>query len=502
MSEWWQQTNEPEENKHTDGEAPRAEEPAATPETPTEPAASPAEPDRGGQPTEPSAAQPQWQQQQPQPLYRPTPPTYSWNAQQPTYTPPTWQAPQNPQNNHPQPPRKNGVLIALVAVLGALCILCVGVTTVLLVNRSSTLWPSSSVSQGTESSPSSSKTSPSGAVNGPTVNIQSGDVSDGGLSTAEIVARNLDATVMINTYDRNTRGNYGDVTLDGEGEKLASQASGIIWREDGYIITNHHVCVDSTTNQMHSRIEVQLYNGALYDATVIGLDSDTDLAVLKIDATGLKTVEFGDSDKVSLGDRVITIGNSGGMSWSVSEGILSGRSRDIYDRTGYSIQCFQVDATINPGNSGGPLFNIYGQVIGINSAKIVYEGYENLGFSIPIQGAKPVLDDLVKYGYVTGRIELGITGYDVSQEGYQGFMIESISETSSLAGQGLQRYDIITHVDGVRVQSRTELRRELSQHKAGDTVELTLMRITNNRTGATTDMKITVTLKETQGDMS
>ena len=103
---------------------------------------------------------------------------------------------------------------------------------------------------------------------------------------------------------------------------------------------------------------------------------------------------------------------------------------------------------------------------------------------------------------MTGRIELGITGYDVSQEGYQGFMIESISETSSLAGQGLQRYDIITHVDGVRVQSRTELRRELSQHKAGDTVELTLMRITNNRTGATTDMKITVTLKETQGDMS
>ena len=242
-----------------------------------------------------------------------------------------------------------------------------------------------------------------------------------------------------------------------------------------------------------------LYSGATYTATLVGSDKDTDLAVIKINATGLKAASFGNSSKMSLGDRVVTLGNAGGLEWSASQGILSGTKRDVYEKTGYSIQCLQIDAAINPGNSGGPLLNSMGQVIGINSAKIVYTGYESLGFSIPIDEAKPILDDLIRYGYVTGRVELGIKGYTITQTGYEGFMVSEIDAESSLIDANIQTYDIITSLDGEKVTSRTVLRSLLSKHQVGDTVTLGILRITNQRTGETERFEVQVTLRESRG---
>ena len=381
-----------------------------------------------------------------------------------------------------------------MVILCVVCVCCLGLVAVLFFEPNL---------KGAEASAVSAAETSAINPNGPEVNIDkdssdktSGAAADGGLLTSEIVKMNLDSTVVINLYS-NATAQYGNFSFgSSEEESLVGTASGIVLSKDGYIITNQHVVVNETTGQQFSRIEVALYSGATYDATVIGSDEDTDLAVIKIEATGLKPATFGSSEDVQLGDRVITIGNSGGLGWSVSEGILSGKNRDVYDKTGYDIQCLQIDAAINPGNSGGPLINNKGKVIGINSAKIVYDSIENLGFSIPINEAKTIIDDLVKNGHVTGRVGLGVTGYTITQAGYEGFMIYSIEEGSSLVGTDAKVYDIITALDGQKVTSRTELRSLLAKHKPGDEVELTLKRIVNQRTGETTELKVKITLKE------
>lgn len=325
---------------------------------------------------------------------------------------------------------------------------------------------------------------------------------DGGLSTAEIVSKNINSTVMLTMYDTysNAYDNFYDYYFGygyGGSDELVEvgSASGIVYSADGYILTNSHCVYDESTQKEFERIEVTMYNGDTYDATIIGYDPTTDLAVIKVDATDLVPAEFGDSSKVNLGDRVVTLGNSGGLAWSASQGILSGQARDVYEDTGYAIQCLQVDAVINPGSSGGPLFNANGQVIGINSAKIVLEGYEGLGFSIPINEAKKVIDDLAKYGYAKNRVSLGITGYTVESIGYEGFMIDSIGQNSSLQGTKAQEGDIIVEVNGERVMNYEEMRNELTSYNVGDTITLTLLRLDRNRR-QTEEFDITVTLQE------
>ena len=269
---------------------------------------------------------------------------------------------------------------------------------------------------------------------------------------------------------------------------------------DGYIITNWHCVINEKTNRQFARIQVTTYDGTKYDqATVIGADKDTDLAVIKINAANLKAAEFGDSSQLSMGDRVVALGNAGGLEWSASQGIVSGTARDVYDDTGYSIKCLQTDAAINPGNSGGPLLNNQGQVIGVNSAKIVAEGYEGLGFSIPIKEAKVIIDDLLKYGYVKGRVMLGIMGNEVATPGYEGFMINSINEGSVLQGTKAQAGDIITHVNKVRVTTYAAMRTELTKYNVGDTITLTLLRV-DNRTGKTVSFDVQCVLGESTGE--
>ena len=488
MSEWWNNSPYTPQDQNQNPFEPQDE-----PQVPVEPTApqAPAEPTAPQAPAEPTAPQAPVEPQIPQTPPAPVPPTYyGWS--QPSQTPP--QPTPQPQWNAqpPRPPKKkgNGLVVAAVAVLCVLCVGCLGVGVMLFADKEGGKLPFTS-SETETSGAEASTTSDT-----PSVVIRDTDVDDGGLSTAEIVKRNLDSTVVINLY-ANSVIKYGNFSFgNSEEESLAGTASGIVLSADGYIITNQHVVINEKTNEQFQRIEVVLYSGATYNATVVGADEDTDLAVIKINATGLKPATFGSSENVQLGDRVVTIGNSGGLEWSVSQGILSGTKRDVYDETGYSIQCLQIDAAINPGNSGGPLINCNGEVIGVNSAKIVYDSIENVGFSIPITEAKPIIDDLVKTGHVTGRVGLGVTGYTITQSGYEGFMIYTIEQGSALEGTDIQPYDIITKVGSTVVKSRTEVRNALSKYKPGDKVTLSLKRITDQRTGEVTEFTREITLKE------
>jgi serine protease Do len=273
-------------------------------------------------------------------------------------------------------------------------------------------------------------------------------------------------------------------------------STGIVMSEDGYIITNRHCVVNESTGKNYDRIDVTTYDGTVYEnATIVGTDQATDLAVIRVNATGLTPAQFGDSDELAVGARVVALGNAAGLSWTATQGIVSAKARDVYDDTGYAIKCLQVDLAINYGNSGGPLLNKQGLVVGINSAKIAASGYEGLGFSIPINEAKVIIDSLLKYGYVKGRVALGITGQTISSGMYKGFMIVSITDNSCLKGTDARVQDLIVEVDGVTVTDYGTLRAELAKHQVGEKVKLKLLR-SDTRTGKVSSLYVTVTLKE------
>ena len=402
---------------------------------------------------------------------------------QPTYTPPT---PQKP----PQKKRHNGAVIAL-AVVGI-----VSVVAMLAFLASAIFY---TVDTPTENpSYSEDGSTPEGNKDAPSVSITEWADDDGGLSAATIIQQNMDSTVVIDVYQLKSPNNMYQYGFDGQTLTQAGAGSGIVMTADGYIITNWHVVVDESTGKAFERIDVTTHDGTVYeDAQLIGADESTGLAVIKVTAKDLTPAKFGDSSKLTMGARVITLGNAGGLHWSASQGIVSGLARDVYDDTGYSIKCLQTDAAINPGNSGGPLLNNQGQVVGINSAKIAAEGYEGLGFSIPINEAKVIIDDLTKYGYVRGRVEMGIEGYSVSNSAYQGFVISKITGTSSLNGTDARVGDLITAIDGVKIDGYGTLRSELAKHKAGDTVTISLLRL-DSRTGNETTFTVKCTLKESK----
>jgi serine protease Do len=290
-----------------------------------------------------------------------------------------------------------------------------------------------------------------------------------------------------------------------QGQMSSGAGTGIILSEDGYIVTNAHVVTQSDGNPA-AALEVHLADGDRYEAKLVGADARTDLAVLKIEATDLPYADFGDSDQMEIGETVIAIGNPGGteLTSSVSQGIISGLNRLIKTSSdGYSINCLQTDAAINPGNSGGPLVNQYAQVIGINSAKLVDTQYEGIGFAIPINEAKPIIDQLIRHGRVTDRARLGITGIAITQSfsqyyGWpQGILIVTIEEGSDIATKNLRAGevggDIITHVDGKAIGSFDDIARILNTKKGGDQMELTVYRQAMQGQEAST-FDVTVTL--------
>lgn len=283
-----------------------------------------------------------------------------------------------------------------------------------------------------------------------------------------------------------------------------SSGSGIIASADGYIITNSHVVNDSKTNK---ELQVILHDGTKYNGTVAGFDKTTDLAVIKIDAKGLPVAAFGDSEELAVGDWVVAIGNPGGMTYasSLTRGVISGLNRTVGYSNASNMTYIQTDTAISPGASGGALVNMFGQVVGVNSSKLVATGYEGMGFSIPITKAKAVVDDLVSKGYVSGRARLGIGANQVSDAQAQmygvprGVVIVTIDGDSSFTGTEVQVNDIIIKADGSEIGTMEELYQALGLHKPGDTMTLTIYRV-NTSTGQDRTFDVKVKLLADNGE--
>ncbi len=421
------------------------------------------------------------------------PPAQEPPKQEPPRSPYGWnQTPYTP----PPPPKKKSSGAVVAVVIGVVCVLTLGTLAALMVmvgmNGGGTTRTGKTTATNETAATTSARRDPEDV---PTLTIPNESETLEGLTTRDIVSNNLDSTVLLTIYTTTSGGSFGQGA--GGQEVQAGFASGFVLSEDGYIATNWHCVVDESTNQPFARVDVTTYDGTVYeDAELIGADSSTDLAVIKVKATDLKAAQLGNSDTLQLGDRVVALGNAGGLGFSATEGILSGLARDVYEDTGYAIKCFQVDAAINPGNSGGPLFNAAGQVVAVNSAKIVAEGYEGLGFSIPINEAVKIFDELMKNGYVTGRVALGITGQSYDDGYYAGFLVYTVEDGSPLENTDVRQGDLITAVNDKEVTDYATLRSALAQHKVGDTVTLTLLRSANRRVES---FEVQVVLTESKG---
>lgn len=318
------------------------------------------------------------------------------------------------------------------------------------------------------------------------LNIENPSNNENYLSAEQIYSSISPSVVGIVIYDQNS-----DITSDPKGE-----GSGIVMSENGYIITNSHVIGDSK----NYRIKVVLSTGQEYPASVVGYDTRTDLAVIKIDASNLSCPKFGNSDNLSVGNWVIAIGNPGGLDFanSLTRGCISALNRSVGSSQSL-VKYIQTDAAINPGNSGGALINMYGQVIGINTSKIVSPGYEGIGFAIPINTVKSIVDDLINHGYVSNRVKIGISGKVVTNyqsqiyKVPQGIIIVEINDNSSLSQSDVKPGDIITKINSISITGFDVLYSELTKYKEGEKVTLTIYRPSNDLSPASTfDVKITL----------
>ncbi len=276
--------------------------------------------------------------------------------------------------------------------------------------------------------------------------------------------------------------------------------SGIIISEDGYIITNNHVISSSSSSSYYSISEANSIKVTLdgdetkYDATIVGTDSQTDLAVIKIDKTGLTAAELGSSSSVQVGEFAMAVGSPLGMQNTVTGGMISALNREVTDSEGKTFTLIQTDAAINSGNSGGALVNSKGQVIGINTLKVSSTGVEGMGFAIPIDSAKPIIDQLIQYNKVK-RPYIGISGRDVDSETakrnnlVEGIYVVSVEEYSAAEIAGIKAGDVIVSADGQEAKTMNKLNEIKNKHQIGDT-----MTVVVNRQG--TEKTITLTLKE------
>ena len=294
------------------------------------------------------------------------------------------------------------------------------------------------------------------------------------LTPAEVYASNVNSVVGIVTQ----------VTTNVWGQKVAQAASGsgFVLTQDGYIVTNYHVIEDATS------ITVQFKNGDEFPATVVGSEADNDVAVLKIAATGLTPVRLGTSADLVVGEQVAAIGNPlGEMTFSQTVGYVSALDKPLTMSDGTVINVLQTDTAINSGNSGGPLFNMYGQVIGITNAKYSNNGssqasIEGICFAIPIDDVKDILKDLMEHGYVTGKPYVGVTlstanASEASRYGRSGgAYVQSVVPGGAADKAGLRRGDIITAVDGQEIDGHAAFIAIKNTHRAGDTVTLTVDR--------------------------
>ena len=279
--------------------------------------------------------------------------------------------------------------------------------------------------------------------------------------------------------------------------------SGIIISEDGYILTNNHV-VDTNSNNSYSYYDISdatsvkvtlnagtYGNDATFDAKIVGKDSQTDLAVLKIEKTGLTAAEFANSDEAVVGEFVMAVGSPLGLDATVTSGIISAVNREV-ESDGNTYVCIQTDAAINSGNSGGALVNSDGKVIGINTLKLSGSGVEGIGFAIPINSTLDIIDDLIEYSKVI-RPYMGFTGMDLDEATAKeydlvvGAYVRSVEDFSPAQKAGLQAGDVIVKVDGQSITTMDELNDIKNSHKVGDVLTLTV-----NRNGEERELKITL----------
>ena len=405
---------------------------------------------------------------------------YKWNYEDYQQTP-------KAEGKHAGKKKNKGLKV----FAGIMCaILCVGVVslagygTYALVSNQQDQQSAEATTEGTDEQNQSSSTLVLNDKPSTSNSSASVDLSEGELTITERAEKVLPSTVGIVSYIQNQQSIFG-------GEQ--SQGSGIIISADGYIVTNEHVISGATS------IKVVLQDDSEYNATLVGSDERTDLAVLKIDATGLTPAEFGNSDQMQIGEQVIAIGNPGGLelAGTVTVGYVSAVNRSITTTNGNTVNCIQTDAAINPGNSGGALVNTYGQVIGINSQKIAATDYEGIGFAISINEAQPIINDLIQYGYVRGRVVMGITMQMIDQTyaaiyGYQpGIGVVSVEAGSPAEEAGLVAGDIITAIDGQSITTQEELNSLLEQYSPGDTITLTVYRQSVRGDGQELSMELT-----------
>lgn len=345
------------------------------------------------------------------------------------------------------------------------------------------------------------------------VNTEAEFNSDGSFKyTRDLVSAVRDSIVYVTVYaDPATVGGFG-YGYGGNGKDnepvMYGAGSGIIISSDGYILTNAHV-VDDMVKYVVSVYTTDPTTGTGvsedYDAVVVGSDTDTDLAVLKIEAKGLQAAVLGDSDQLHLGDDVVIIGNPLGLNTSVSKGIVSGLNRELGSGD-WSLPSIQTDAPINSGNSGGAMFNMYGEVVGVVNEKLVTQYAENLGFAITINEAKEVINDLISLGYVTGRPILGVTCLQVSEyvaaiRGMiPGLYITEIDRSLAVAKSDLVVGDTIVKVEGISVTSVNEVSEVLADNKMrpGDTVTVTVVR--TDTLGRDTEIELEIELSEYNGN--
>lgn len=303
---------------------------------------------------------------------------------------------------------------------------------------------------------------------------------NGDLTTADVAAMAADSVVEITTESVQTNSMYGNYISSGAG-------SGVIISKDGYIVTNHHV-IDGA-----SKITVTLRNGTSYTGTLVGTDSQTDIAVIKVDANDLTPAVFGDSDKLTVGEEAIAIGNPlGKLGGTVTNGIISALDREI-TIDGQTMRLLQTNAAINPGNSGGGLFNAAGELIGIVNAKSSGSDIEGLGFAIPINTAKEVIEELISNGYVTGRPSMGISLININDA--QTAMSYRVQEfgvyvvKTNVPNSPFVSGDRIISVEGKEVSTYAEVKSIIEEHKVGDTLSVVISRDGSEQT-------VEVTLQE------
>lgn len=281
---------------------------------------------------------------------------------------------------------------------------------------------------------------------------------------------------------------------EGTESSYTTMGSGIVISKDGYIITNSHIIGNS---RKAYKFKVVTSDKKEYKAGVVGYDSRNDIAVLKVDAKNLTPAQFGNSDELKVTEDIIIVGNPLGINYqnSVTKGIISALDRKALSSNNAKV--IQTDAAINPGNSGGPMVNMYGQVVGVATAKVVLDDYEGMAFAIPGNTVKKLVDSIIRDGYVKGRVRIGIVGQAVTTRDSEvaGIEIQEVSEGGPLDGRDVREGDILTEVDGEKIKTFSDCYSVLEKHKPNDKVKVKIFRPSTN-----SSKEIEITLQEDKAE--